>query len=252
MSISLRRKWLALLVCGKMAAACCVFGADTNESTPRVSVGIKVGAPLKKFVTVGYNDAFTDAQTKRYTIGPATDIELPKGFGIEVGAMYKRIDQNSASYTVLAPPSVFCDDGDCISIPHLQHHPISTVGRSWEFPVVGQYHFPFLRSKQMRPYVEGGFSYNHLSNIYGPYRIDFSVQTEQTPTINSLNRKGRVFGVGAQIKLKMIHVTPGLRYTRYRGEPGLPATIIAPDQNSLDFLVGFTPELKIFHSLIGK
>ena len=105
--------------------------------------------------------------------------------------------------------------------------------------MVGQYHFPFLRLKQMRPYVEGGFSYNHLSNIYGPYRIDFSGQTEQTPTINSLNRKGVVFGVGAEIKLKMIHVTPGLRYTHSGGAPGLPvSTIIAPNQNSFDFLVG--------------
>ena len=104
--------------------------------------------------------------------------------------------------------------------------------------MVGQYHFPFLRSKQMRPYVEGGFSYNHLSNIYRPYRIDFSGQTEQTPTIESLNRKGVVFGVGAEIKLKMIHLTPGLRYTHSGGAPSLSATIIAPNQNSFDFLSG--------------
>src|SRR5262245_10021305 len=100
-----------------MAAACCVFGADTNESTLRVSVGIKVGAPLNKFVTTTYADAFGDTQTKRYTIGPVIDIDLPKGLGIEVGAMYKRIDQQSTSYTVLAPPMTYCDGNDCISVP---------------------------------------------------------------------------------------------------------------------------------------
>ena len=248
MSICLRRKWLALLVCGKIAAACCVFGAD--ESTPRVSVGIKVGAPLNKFVTTTYADAFDSVQTtKRYTIGPVIDIDLPKGLGIEVGAMYKRIDEQSASYTVLAPSATYCDGTDCITFTHVQSHPISTVGRSWEFPVVGQYHFPILRSKQIRPYVEAGFSYNHLSNIYGPYRIDYSVQTEQTPTINSLIRKGVVFGVGAEIKLKMIHATPGLRYTHASGAPGLAATIFATNQNSFDFLVGFTLDLKTFHRL---
>jgi hypothetical protein len=102
----------------------------------------------------------------------------------------------------------------------------------------------------MRPYVEGGFSYNHLSNIYGPYRIDYSVQTEQTPTINSLNRKGVAFGVGAEIKTKMIHVTPGLRYTHSRGAPGPPATIFATNQNSFDFLVGIN--LNSIYTRTGK
>src|SRR5262245_1764484 len=32
MSTCPRRRWLALLACGKIAAACCVFGADSNES----------------------------------------------------------------------------------------------------------------------------------------------------------------------------------------------------------------------------
>ena len=44
------------------------FGAD--ESTPRVSVGIKVELPLNKFLTTTYADAFDSVQTtKRYTIG---------------------------------------------------------------------------------------------------------------------------------------------------------------------------------------
>ena len=55
-----------MLVCGKIAAACCVFGADSNESKPRVSVGIKVGAPMTRFLTVDYCG---DAHTKRYTMG---------------------------------------------------------------------------------------------------------------------------------------------------------------------------------------
>jgi len=244
-----RAKWIPFFVWAITAATCLVLGVAGDLAAQPVSFGIKVGAPLNKFVTTTYADAFGDAQTKRYTIGPVIDIDLPKGLGIEVGAMYKRIDQQSTSYTVLGPPTTFCDGDDCINVPNLQPHPISTVGRSWEFPVVGQYHFPFLRSKQMRPYVEGGFSYNHLSNIYGPYRIDYSVQTEQTPTINSLIRKGVVFGVGAEIKLKMIHVTPGLRYTHSGGAPGLPATIFATNQNSFDFLVGFTLDLKTFHRL---
>ena len=184
MSICLRRRWLALLVCGKIAAACCVFGADSNESTPRVSVGIKVGAPMRRFLT--FDSTGGDAHTKHYTIGPAMDIGLHRGFGIEVGAMYKRIDEYSSSLTLLsvAPDT----DENCPNCPTYRFNRISTLGRSWEFPVAGQYHIS-LRS--MRPYVEGGLSFNHLSNIYGPL-IGPTIlgQTEQ-PSLNSFNRQRR-------------------------------------------------------------
>ena len=223
MSICLRRRWLAVLVCGKIAAACCVFGADSNESKSRVSVGIKVGAPMTRFLTF---DIGGDAHTKRYTIGPVMDIGLQRGFGIEVGAMYKRIDEFSTSATLLGV--VDTDEGP---VANYRYNRVSTVGRSWEFPVAGQYHIS-LRS--MRPYVEGGLSYNHLSNIYGP-TISVIGQTERLPSLNSFNRRGVLFGGGAEIKLRMIHVTPGLRYTHYsKGEPFL----LAP--NIVDFLVGFT------------
>ncbi len=226
MSIRLRRKWLALLVCGKIAAASCVFGAVSNESRPRVSVGIKAGGSLtRKFLRfVDYINS--DAGTKRYTIGPVMDIALPRGLGLEVGAMYKRSDEQSFSATLLS--IVDTDEGPAASF---RYNRVSTVGRSWEFPVAGQYRFS-LRS--MRPYVEGGVSYNHLHNIYEPLP-SFSGQAERSPSLHLVNRKGVLLGGGADIKLHMIHVTPGLRYTHYdKGDPFL----IAP--NAVDFLVGFT------------
>ena len=112
---------------------------------------------------------------------------------------------------------------------------VSTVGRSWEFPVAGQYH---ISLHSMRPYLEGGLSYDRLSNIYGPWpRVIEGAppQTERLPSLNSFNRRGVLFGGGAEIKLHMIHVTPGLRYTHYsKGEWFL----LAP--NTVDVLVGFT------------
>ena len=158
MSICLRRSWLALLVCGKIEAAFCVFGADSNESKSRVSVGIKVGAPMTRFLTF---DIGGDAHTKRYTIGPVMDIGLQRGFGIEVGAMYKRIDEFSTSATLLGV--VDTDEGP---VANYRYNRVSTVGRSWEFPVAGQYH---ISLHSMRPYLERGLSYNRLSNIYGPW-----------------------------------------------------------------------------------
>jgi hypothetical protein len=229
MSISLRRKWLALIVCGKIAAACCVFGADSNESKPRVSVGIKVGAPMTRFLTFDLGPG-TDAQTKRYTVGPVMDIALPRGLGVEVGAMYKHIDEQGFSATLLS--IVDTDEGPAANY---RYNHVSTVGRSWEFPVAVQYHIS-LRS--MRPYLEGGLSRNRLSNIYGPWPQFIEgapPPAERLPSLNSVNRRGVLFGGGAEIKLHRIHVTPGLRYTHYsKGNPFL----LAP--NAVDFLVGFT------------
>ena len=226
MSISLRRKWLALLVCGNIAAACCVFGADSSEPKPRVSVGIKVGAPLTKFLT----DSDGDVHTKRYILGPVMDIALPRGLGIEVGAMYRRIDEQSFSATLLS--IVDTDEGPAANY---RTNLVSRVGRSWEFPIAVQYHIS-LRS--MRPYLEGGLSYNHLSNIYGPWPQFIEgtpAPAERLPSLNSVNRRGVLFGGGAEIKLHMIHVTPGLRYTHYsNGE----FFLLTP--NIVDFLVGFT------------
>src|SRR5262249_46541809 len=129
-----RAMWIPFFVWAIIAATCLVWGVAGDLAAQPVSFGIKVGAPLNKFVTTTYADAFDSEQTtKRYTIGPVIDIDLPQGLGIELGAMYKRIDQQSASYTVLAPPTTYCDGTDCISFPHVQSHPISTVGRSWEF-----------------------------------------------------------------------------------------------------------------------
>jgi hypothetical protein len=222
MSICLHRKWLALLVCGKIAAASCVFGADSNYPEPRVSVGIKVGARQAKFLTL--DAGVGTAHTNRYTFGPVMDIALSRGLGIEVGAMYRRIEEQSFSATLIS--IVDTDEGPSANY---QYNRVSAVGHSWEFPVVGQYRFP-LRS--MRPYVEGGASFNHLDNIYGP---NFNFYDQAEPPLHSVNRKGVLVGGGVDIKLHIIHVTPGLRYTHYvKSDP----FIIAP--NALDFLVGFT------------
>ena len=179
---------------------------------------------MTRFLTFDYGVG--DAHTKRYTIGPVMDIGLYRRFGIEVGAMYKRTDESSFSATLLSV--VDTDEGPAANY---RYNHVSTVGRSWEFPVAAQYHIS-LRS--MRPYLEGGLSYNHLSNIYGPWAQAIG-QAERLPSLNSFNRKGVLFGGGTEIKLHMIHVTPGLRYTHYsKGKPFL----LAP--NAVDFLVGFT------------
>jgi len=169
------------------------------------------------------------------------DIGLPLGFGVEFGAMYKRFDQQSLAVTTTG--YVIIDEED--SYPIQRTAGISAVGHSWEFPIAVQYRF---FKSAIRPYVEGGVSLNRLSNAYSvqttpypPYpQIPFTI----LPLRGSFTRHGPLFGLGVDVKLHGIHVTPGLRYTQYNKLLGhLTSCISGPDCPSnrvVDFLLGFT------------
>jgi hypothetical protein len=94
-----------------------------------------------------------------------------------------------------------------------------------------RYHFSL---PSIRPYVEGGYSYNHISRILTPYFPVYNPglvpQTLEDPAVTTLNRIGFLFGSGVDFKLPLIDVTPGIRYMHYdKGRP-----------NTVDFLVGVT------------
>jgi hypothetical protein len=216
------------------AMACLILAAGPSAlALQHISVGIKAGVPLMDAVESESNPLLFQAQTKRYTIGPVVNIGLPLGFGIEFGAMYKHFDQKSMTITTTG--FTFTPDGE--SDPIQQVGAISTAGQSWEFPVAGQYH---LSKSAIRPYVEGGVSFNHLSSVYnfesfftgllGPRPLPFTLG----PTIGSFNRIGGLFGLGVDLKLLKMHVTPGFRYTHYSDK-----TQWLPAANAVDCLVGF-------------
>ena len=231
--------WLSFLVRLKVLIACLFFGATTSAFAQHFAVGVKTGVPLTDVVQttantpIGFGYHPFQAQTKNYTIGPVVDITLPGVLGIELGTMYKRINQQASqvSITGVMPPSCAdCEDGHFI----LKVQQITTPARSWEFPVAVQYHIP-LRS--IRPYVEGGLSYNHVSDVLGGDGNLFPVLRPGDmfmPTVNSINRTGFLTGGGVEIKLRTIRLTPGLRYTHYDKVESF-----LPSPNAVDFLVGF-------------
>jgi hypothetical protein len=220
--------------------ACLLLAAASSAFAQRISVGIKAGVPLTDLVTTNSGDVRTSTQTKRYTIGPVVDIGLPLGFGVEVGAMYKRFDQQSIAVTITGYVVIDEDNGYAIT----QTAGTSAVGHSWEFPVAVQYRF--LKSA-VRPYVEGGVSLNRLSNVYTVQQTPYPRQPQLPFTIehmrSSLTRVGPLFGMGVDVKLHGIHVTPGLRYTHFNQLEeltGCVAGTACKGNKAVDFLVGFT------------
>ena len=195
--------------------ACLLLATASSGFAQHISVGIKAGVPLTGLLRSNIVDVCCQefpTQTKRYTIGPVVDIGLPWGFGVEFGAMYKRVDQQSTAVTTTG----FITIDEETSYPIQQTAFISAVGHSWEFPVAVQYHFS---KSPIRPYVEGGISFNHLGGVYSfehaappsPPQLPFTI----VPLRDSFTRVGPLFGMGVDVKLHRVHVTPGLRYTHY-------------------------------------
>ena len=186
-----------------------------------ISVGIKAGVPLTDTVAtageIGQRPFL--ANIKRFTIGPVLDIRLPLGLGIEIGALYKRFDQQAGQVQEATPTALSA--------------PFSKSGQSWEFPVAAQYRF--LAAPVVKPYVEAGVSFNRLSGVLGPIRALASRTSFVQPESRSESRKGVLLGAGIEIKLPFLRVTPGLRYVRYAETQSW-----IPSANAVDFLVGFT------------
>jgi hypothetical protein len=90
--------------------------------------------------------------------------------------------------------------------------------------------------------VEGGISFNNLSEVLRPRGVPFGPQpgeppvgTRVEPTVNSLSRTGFLVGGGVDIKLPFGHLTPGVRFTQYGKESS-----ILSSTNAVDIAVKFT------------
>ncbi len=92
---------------------------------------------------------------------------------------------------------------------------------SVEFPLLVKYKFPGTLA---RMYVDGGFVFRRIGDI---------------PLLQDANSKGFVFGAGFRYSLKLIKISPELRYTRWDNEPfQLPSLKSA--RNQTEFLIGIT------------
>ena len=172
----------------------------------RFGFGIKAGVPLTAILKPG---AITQAKvdTTRLTIGPVIDLRLPFGLGLETGALYKRFKQTGSTG---ANGQIAVNQG----------------GSSWEFPILAKFRIPAV---VVHPYIEGGFSFNHLTDIAKPFQ---TAVNNPSDLVASISRPGFVVGTGIEIGSGRLRLVPGLRWTRYQNRSFIPTS------NSIDFLVG--------------
>jgi opacity protein-like surface antigen len=245
----------SFFVWGSIVAVCLVLvAADDVFAQQPVSFGIKAGVPFKGLLQTSGQASWqgftfgSKTQTQHYAIGPVVDIRLPGQFVLETGGMYKAIEQQGPDVTYTSTTCI-SPEPDCeFSRSTFDTKVVSKVARSFEFPVAIQYHF---LSRPLQPYVEGGFSYNHISGVFGTPSAGYNPslplpQRVMWPNTFTINRSGFLLGGGVEIKLSDIRLSPGVRYARYDNVEHYGPSQYGPfvshspveTPNALDFVLG--------------
>jgi opacity protein-like surface antigen len=201
--------------------------AASSAAQP-IGFGVKVGLPMNDFLSAASSQNFRfDTTTNRYIVGPSVELRLPAGFGIEVDALYRHFGYNFFSST----------SGVTTTITDAR-----TTSGAWEFPLVGKYKFRGV--ELLRPYVEAGVSWNKLSGLTQTVSRTVANITNTSSTSNPLELRndavrGFVVGAGLDIKALVLHITPGIRYTRWGARQFLdPGGLLDSNQNQGEFLIG--------------
>ncbi len=182
-----------------------------------VSFGVKGGVPLTSaFDTARTGNIAYLSGTKRYLVGPAFELRLPLGLGVELDALYKRLNYESTTAEQTAHTTV----------------------NSWEFPLLFK-----LRSSSpgISPYVAAGPSFRHLSGLRQFVSDRFGIFSETADPAELDNRFSSGFAVGGGLEIgSRFRLAPEIRYTRWAWDnfqsPLLPQFRSSPNQ--LDFLLG--------------
>ena len=213
-----------------MRSLCLLLFGATAAFSQHFSAGIKAGVPFTDFVNIVESGRVNyHSVPNRYIIGVAGELNLPFGLGIELDALYRRLNYSSTSISTGITTVTTST---------------ATTANAWEFPLLVKYRFP---GAIVRPFIDGGVAWDTLQGLKQ------SVQTSilsGTPTIvsgsspNELHKTtttGFVLGAGLDVKALVIHLKPEIRYTRWGAKHFIdPQGLLNSNQNQGEFLIGIT------------
>jgi hypothetical protein len=178
------------------------------------SYGVIGGIPFNDAITGGANsNTLKIAETSgRHTIGPTVQLALPFRLRVEIDALYRPISYNLAT----------------AGLPPIGFSPPKTSGSQWRLPVLLQYR---LATPILKPFVEAGYSYEHVGIAPQQY---VSVLSGPVLIAPSASRHGFILGAGLDFKVPFVRVSPELRYTR-QSDIGSDSLLT---NNQAEFLIG--------------
>jgi hypothetical protein len=186
-----------------------------------VSFGFKAGVPMTDVLSAAsgpLSHGTVSTSSDRFIVGPAVELHLPFGLGLEFDVLYRRFSYASLSSLYLLSN-------------------LSATGSNWEFPLLVKKH---LLPGPARPFVDAGVNFDKLTGVSQTVQVIAGATAAGTQNTFS---KGFTMGAGVDIHLLILHIAPELRYTRWGSQfvnPILPGGSISSNQNQAEFLVGFT------------
>ncbi len=195
------------LACVALVGVGCAIAQD-------FSFGVKGGVP--------FNDAVKVTDRARYfsdkapwVFGPAFELRLLAGFGVEADLFYRRLE-----YSTTNPAGATATS--------------RTTGQVWELPVLARFHGP---GALFRPTLAAGLSYRRMA------RFDVRTLTgsggSDPPELTGRNGAGATVGAGVEAGGRLVRVSAEVRYTRW-GTSSIrsAASGLATQLNQADFLLG--------------
>jgi len=180
-----------------------------------VSFGVKAGVPLNDALHGSSNGAAfpLSLDTGRWLVGPTVELHLPFRLSFEVDGLYRR-DKFQLQTSQSAPPGEWFSR---VPVSVINHYSLN----DWQFPFLAKYE---IRSGALRPFVDAGVTYRHLSG---------------EPYIEDRNQAGFTVGGGVTLKLSFLRLSPEIRYTRWSSRE-VDDFYVSTTQNQTDLMVGFT------------
>jgi hypothetical protein len=185
-----------------------------------VSYGLRVGMPLNNLATA---DANRIAATGRYTVGPSMCIAMPRGFGLDVDLLYKRLDLGVAS-----------------NAARITSHRLELV--------------PLLRyvltTAPIHPFVHAGISFNWILGRGGGSNACtdnvaedkgyYCMEGNMVAQLRHSHTHGFVLGTGLDFQLRALRLTPELRFTRWVDRNfGTQDSSLRSNLTQIELLLGF-------------
>ena len=204
-----------------------LFGAIAAYSQ-HFSAGIKAGVPFTDFVnTVSSGQVNYHSVPNRYIIGVGAELNLPFGLGVELDALYRRLNYSSTAVSTGVTTITTAT---------------ATTANAWEFPLLLKYRFP---GAIVRPFIDGGVAWDNMKGLKQRVQTSISSGTPvivsgSSPTeLHKNTTTGFVIGAGLVVKALVIHLKPEIRYTRWGAKHFLdPNSFLSSNQNQAEFLLG--------------
>ncbi len=160
-----------------------------------LGIGVKLGTTLTDAISSAQSASLPQSDT--LIVGPYLELRLGNAFAIEADALY---------------------------LPGLYSN-TAGGGSVWQFPILAKFR---LLSGPIAPYLEGGPSYSHLSDV------------KTLPDLLHSSNYGLVLGGGIEFKVAHIRIAPEIRYNGFVfTNIENPLGLFKSNRSQAVFMVGF-------------